>query len=119
MKKIAGGKGISLAFLAALLLLGMVATLAGCGGGSALVGKWELVEGENSWETMEFFKDGTIKFEEMDGEWKIDKGRLTLSSPGNYYFEDFNVTGKYKISGSTLTIIDDDGGKEIYKKVKE
>ena len=114
MKKISGGKGTPLAFLAALLLLGMVVTLAGCGGGSALVGKWQVVkDGEASDETMEFFKDGTVIIEDsVKGEWKAEKGRLTITVWG------MTQTADYKISGSTLTIIDD-GDEEIYKKVKK
>ena len=114
MKKTSGGKGIALAFLATLLLLGMVAVLAACGGSAALVGKWQEVEnGEVSGDIMELLKDGTFDYGGIKGEWKAEKGKLTLTFWGE------SETVDYKVSGSTLTITDDDGEETQYKKVKQ
>jgi hypothetical protein len=114
MKKISGRKGMPFAFLATLLLLGMVAVLAACGGSAALVGKWQEVENGNvSDEILEFLKDGTLDYGGITGNWKAEKGKLTFSFWGQ------DETVSYKVSGSTLTIIDDDGDETQYKKVKK
>jgi len=113
MKKISGVK----AALAMLLLAGLLATFAGCGGGSALVGKWDALEdGKPSGEIMEFLKDGTFTADGMEGEWKAEKGRITFTFPS---FFGYTLEYDYKISGSTLTLTDDDGEVEIYQKVKK
>jgi len=99
--------------LAMLLLAGMIAAIAGCGG-SALAGKWaEIKDGEPSGNIMEFFADGTADYAGIKGEWKAEKDQLMCSIWG------ITVAYTYKISGSTLTLIDDDGSEEIFKKVKK
>jgi len=111
MKKISGVK----ATLAMLLLAGIIAAIAGCAKGSALAGKWEeMRNGEPSGDIMELLSDGTADFDGIEGEWKTEKDQIMFSAWG------ITVTYTYKISGSTLTLIDDDDGKEeIYKKVKK
>ena len=107
---------IAYGIVAVLLAVAVI----GCGEGSALVGKWEEVEGRKVYgetelykETIEFFKDRTVIIGSTKYEWKIDKGRIILSSFGSTRI--YN----YKISGSTLTLTDDRGNEEIYQKVKK
>ncbi len=109
MRKTSGIK----AALAILLLAGIIAAIAGCGG-PALAGKWaEMKDGEPSGNIMEFLPDGTADYAGFKGEWKFEKDQLMCSLWG------MTVTYAYKISGSTLTLTDDDGAEEIYKRVKK
>jgi hypothetical protein len=113
MRRISGGKGTPLAFLASLLLLGIIVTLVGCGGGSALVGKWELEDGpRGSVKTIEFFSGGTGSMDGTAIEWKAERGRVMVSAFGQ------TQTESYKISGSMVTFRDDEGSESRYKKVK-
>jgi len=110
MKKVSGVKTA----LAMLLLAGMIAAIAGCGGGSVLAGRWEEIRnGEPSGDIMEFLSDGTADYGGIKGEWKTEKDRLNCSIWG------ITVTYTYKISGSTLTLIDDEDDETVYKKVKK
>jgi len=105
------GKTVS-AIVAMLLLLGIIAAITGCGGRSALIGRWE-EEGKPDGETLEFFKDGTADLDGMPVEWEVKKGRLTFS-----FFGMAQVIISYKISGSTLTLTDDDGLESKFIKLK-
>ena len=104
------GKAVSV-FVAMLLLLGITAAITGCGK-SALIGKWE-EEGKPDGETLEFFKDGTVDFDGLTVKWKVKKGRLMLS------FLDMTQIINYEISGSTLTLSDDDGLETKFIKLKK
>ena len=96
--------------------------LSGCGGhgSSALVGKWKIEEGQSPYvprgysliENMELLKDGTGLVDGMAVTWKTEKGRLFLIANLGAGAND------YKISGTTLTLMTDDGQKIIYKKRK-
>jgi hypothetical protein len=82
---------------------------------SALVGRWEIEEGQPTdgiIEDMELLKDGTGIVDEMGVTWKIESGRLYLTSPV--------IAGAfdYKISGGSLTLTGNDGQKTTYKKKK-
>jgi|TergutMp193P3_1026864.scaffolds.fasta_scaffold209412_1 hypothetical protein len=105
------GKAVS-AIVAMLLLLGIIAAITGCGGRSALIGRWE-EEGKPDGETLEFFKDGTVDFDGLTVKWKVKKGRLMLS------FLDMTQIINYEISGSTLTLSDDDGLETKFIKLKK
>ena len=104
------GKTVS-AIISTLLLLGIIAAITGCGGRSALIGRWE-EEGKSDGETLEFFKDGTADLDGLPVEWIAKKGRLTVSAFG------MTQTINYKISGSTLTLSDDDGLETKFTKLK-
>ena len=104
------GKAVS-AIVAMLLLLGIIAAITGCGGRSALIGRWE-EEGKPDGETLEFFKDGTADLDGMPVEWEVKKGKLIFSFLGMVQ------SVNYKISGSTLTLFDDDGLESRYIKLK-
>jgi hypothetical protein len=105
------GKTVS-AIIAMLLLLGIIAAITGCGGRSALIGRWE-EEGMPDGETLEFFKDGTADLDGMPVEWNVKKGKLTVSAFG------MSQTINYEISGSTLTLSDDDGLETKFIKLKK
>ena len=92
-----------------LLLVGLIATLAGCGGKAALIGRWE-EEGSGN-EFLEFFRDGTVNFDGIKAEWKVEKNRLTFTVLG------MMETVDYKVSGSRLTL-SDDGESSSFRKVK-
>jgi len=106
------GKTVS-AIVAMVLLLGITAVITGCGGRSALIGRWE-EEGKPDGEFLEFFKDGTADLDGMPVEWEAKKGRLAFS-----FFGMSQVIISYKISGSTLTLTDDDGLESRYIKSKK
>jgi hypothetical protein len=91
--------------------------LVGCGGGtSALVGKWVPEEGQSIpaafiETSAEFSKDGTGIIDNWSLKWTAENGRLTLKFDNGYGF-----AYDYEISGSTLTITNDDGESVKYKK---
>jgi hypothetical protein len=96
-----------------LFLLGIIAAISGCGGRSALIGRWEEInEGPYTAAVLEFFPDGNVDFDGLTVEWKVEKGRLALS------FIDMTQTVNYSISGSTLTLTDDDGLEMKFKKLE-
>ena len=106
-RRIGKGKYIPLLIIAVLLLSGMIA-IAGCGGSSALEGKWAFLNEDMSPSDkyyIEFFSDGTAKmfiFQLIYYNWKVEKGQLILTE----YNGGTRITLEYKISGSTLTIPD-------------
>ncbi|MDR1839146.1 MAG: hypothetical protein LBQ93_06135 [Treponema sp.] len=96
-----------------LLLLGLVMASMGCGERSALLGRWEEIKEETSTaQFLEFFPDGTVDLDGLTVEWKAKKGKLMLSAFG------ITQTVNYNISGSTLTLADDDGLETKFKKLK-
>ena len=96
-----------------LLMAGIIVTIAGCGGSGALVGKWEET---SDGEIMEFFKNGTVNIDGEECTWKAEKGRLTITI--SYLGMTDSVTVGYKVSGSKLTVTEDDGEVYTYKKIK-
>jgi hypothetical protein len=97
-----------------LLVFGFI----GCAGGgtSALVGKWVPEEGQSISddfveERLELKKDGTGIGDGLTLDWTAEKGRITLKLDIGLGF-----TYDYKISGSTLTLTNDDGESVKYKK---
>jgi len=96
-----------------LLLLGITTAITGCGGKSALTGRWEEInEGTSAAAILEFFPDGNVDFDGLPAEWKVKKGQLTLSAFG------VTQTVNYKISDSTLTLAFDDGMESKFIKLK-
>ena len=107
----------------AVLTSFVIVTLIGCGGSSALVGKWVLEE-DNFTEfsavpSFEFFRDGTGMAIQNSGgglgiTWSLDGNRFRMTYASGRSFT-FNV----RITSSTLTFIaDNDGGSAIFKKQK-
>ena len=94
-------------------LLSFVSFVACSGGTSELIGKWALEPGQptrGNIEKMELLKDGTGI---VDGEgisWKVENGSFYITHPM------MAASWGYKISGSTLTLTDDDGEILTYKK---
>jgi hypothetical protein len=104
-------KGLFLGMLVMVLALGLV--LAGCNGGSsALVGRWRLAEGPTSGnpEDMELLKDGTGIIDGQGITWKTENGRFYMTHPL------VAASWGYTVSGSTLTLTDDDGTILKYTK---
>jgi uncharacterized protein (TIGR02145 family) len=97
--------------LAASILLTMAFTFTICeaaGGKSALVGRWE--SDKSTKDYMEFLSDGTgivsMGSKSIAITWKVEKDRLYVTKSRSKEVKSFS----YKISGSTLTITDDDDG---------
>lgn len=83
--------------------------LCSCGGTSSIVGVWE-----GNGETIEFFDDGTLTFEGMDGSYSISDGnRLKIQVLWASYGFD------YDISGDTLTLTTDDGSTQTYTRYED
>ena len=105
--------------LVCFMALGLV--LMSCnvvGGKSALVGRWELIEGptRGNPENLELLKDGTGVGDDGVGgmTWKVENGRFYLTPPAFYHYN--AAAWDYKVSGSTLTLTDDKGTILKYKK---
>ena len=98
-----------------MLAILLLSTCVGCGGGSqpsALVGKWEGVDGMS----MEFSKDGTGSMGVVNMEgiiWKVESGRLHIANLSGTHLLD------YKISGGTLTITCDTTGTITLRRARE
>jgi len=94
-----------------LLLLGIVVTMAGCGGSSALVGEWRETSGNGG---ITFYADGSGLFMGYQCKWKTEKNQIILSGLSDY------KTVDYRISGSTLTITPPPPAyQRIFTKVKK
>ena len=78
-----------------------------CGGDSSkLAGVWEA---ESDGSTLELVKDGTGSWDGFSITWKTENNRLVVTGGSLEFSYD------YKLSGSTLTLTDDDD-TETYKK---
>jgi hypothetical protein len=87
-----------------VLILAFGLVMVSCNGNSKLAGTWESED-----EVMELLNDGTGKINRTDIKWKTEKNNLTISAYG------IEITGEYKLSGSTLTV-NVDGDTSVYKK---
>ncbi|MDR0517226.1 MAG: fibrobacter succinogenes major paralogous domain-containing protein [Fibromonadaceae bacterium] len=102
--------------LAAGLVLAMVLTFIACeaaSGKSALVGKWGLVMGpaKDNPEDMELLGDGTGVVDKARVTWKVEKDSFYMINPL------VTESWSYKVSGSTLSLIKDNG--EVFKFSKK
>lgn len=108
-------KRITASSVVLTLVLAMFFTFTGCGKSesSALVGKWRIKEGYNSvGYEMDLLKDGTgIAWGGLGIIWKVENGRFYYSLPDGRA-EIWN----YKISGTTITLTNDDGKTGTYEK---
>jgi len=93
------------------LVMVLLFTLAGCGSGSsALVGRWVIESGQSALdvpEEMELLEDGTGIFDNFDRlkvTWKTDTHRIYFST---HFLTHKEFAYDYKISGSILTLKDD------------
>jgi hypothetical protein len=98
-------KSLFVGMLAIALALGLV--LAGCSGSSALVGKWVPESGGS---TLELLKDGIGITGNQSFTWVAQKGRLIITQGTNVAAWD------YTVSGSILTLTDDNGRSQTLKK---
>jgi hypothetical protein len=108
-------KSFVVGMLAFTLVFGLI--LAGCGGSSALAGKWvpeEAHYGPGGDGSMELSKDGTGIANGVAITWKVEKGRLVLKHDlqGTFSFA-------YKLSGASLTLTNDDGESVRYYREKK
>jgi uncharacterized protein (TIGR02145 family) len=81
----------------------------GGGGGGNVVGQWEMVFDGS---TMELFKDGTGSYNSQTINWRVDGKRFIISDGQN------TMANDYKVSGSVLTLSDDDGVMRYVRKGK-
>jgi hypothetical protein len=101
--------------LGVVLALGLV--LAGCGGRSALIGRWVPEPGQrvpSSFieDRLELSNDGTGIGDNYSLRWMTEGyGRLTCRLDIGQAF-----SYKYKVSGSSLVLTNDDGESVRYKK---
>lgn len=100
-----------------LIFVLLAAALSACSSSKKLVGTWN---SESTGTTLVLANDGTGSITEdgMSGSvrWSVEKDSLflTISICGMTETSEFT----YKLSGSTLTLIDSDGEAEIFQKGK-
>jgi len=75
----------------------------------ALVGHWLYLSGIKK-DDMELFKDGTGLYEGISISWKVENKRFIIQSPF------LGLASNYKLSGSKLTLIYNDGDSTIFAK---
>jgi len=101
-----------------VLVFGMV--ILGCNNSSAnsaLAGRWlpndnQLIPSSFPEKNMELLKDGKGIIDGYEFTWRTENGRFYITNP--FFANAYN----YKISGSTLTLTDDDDESIIYTKKK-
>jgi hypothetical protein len=99
----------------ALVLVILLSSIAACGGGNPLLGKWEDEEGL----VIEFKDDNTFTLGAMDmvileGTYKVSGDQLTLSTP-----EEEDIVAKFAVSGDKMTLTDPDSGEVLeFTRVK-
>ena len=100
--------------LTLVLVLTLTLLLVACGGGSAaFMGKWSLEQGQPTWnniEEMELLEDGTGLVDGLGVSWKVENNRFHVTHPLKA------ESWRYKISGTTLTLTNDDGVSLKYNK---
>ncbi|MDR0518272.1 MAG: fibrobacter succinogenes major paralogous domain-containing protein [Fibromonadaceae bacterium] len=110
------GKRFFAPTIAAGLALALALTFTACEAAvpSALVDIWSLVDGPASGnpEEMELLKDGTGIVDQKGVTWKTEKDRFYLTNPTKA------TSYSYKVQGSALTLIKDDGVVLKYKTKK-
>jgi len=95
----------------------IIVFLVGCGLSktTALVGSWFL-EDEQDYrgiaENIEYFNDGAGIMDGYEMLWKTENDRLFYTFPSH----SINIESKYKISGSTMTVTNEDGRSFSYIK---
>jgi hypothetical protein len=95
-----------------LLLVVLLSTIAACGGGNPLLGKWEDEDGM----IIEFKDDntftiGAMEMVIMEGTYKMSGDQVTLSMP-----DEEDVALKYSVSGDKLSLTDPDGETLVFTK---
>ena len=95
-----------LAFLFGMIIV----NFSSCDGRSALVGRWRLEEGWSDFHDVEFFRDGTGIVDGSGVNWKVERDRLIVTHPF------MAIAWKFKVSGSTVTITDNNGEVSVFRK---
>ena len=108
-------QGTTTGLLTLALAMLSLSAVVGCGksGSSALVGIWQIEEGQETRdvpEDLELLKDGTGIIDNMGVTWKTERGRLYLTASLGA------IAYNYKISRKTLTLTDSDGRNITYKQ---
>jgi len=101
-------------WLVGLTLVTLLVTIAACGGGNPVVGKWTESEGT----TTEFTNDGKII---LSAEGMAITGTYTLKdSIMTIEIVDFgtSITMTYSVSGDKMTLTDSDGTPTEFTRVK-
>jgi hypothetical protein len=106
----------TLRLLACSLTAAALAGFAGCDEGRRVIdsqrilGKWRL---EGGWNTLEFFRDGTLREERINtgkGTYKLlDGNRIQMEIEGVLWGTN-NVVFEYELSGNRLTLTPQGGG---------
>jgi len=94
----------------ALVLVILLSSIAACGGGNPLLGKWEDEDGM----MIEFKDDNTFTIGAMEmvlieGTYTVSGSKVTLSAPD----EDEDMVANFAVSGDTLTLTDPDSGEVL------
>lgn len=99
----------------ALVLVILLSTIAACGAGNALLGKWADEEGV----TLEFKDDNTFVISAMgmaiEGTYVLSGSQVTLSAPD---MGEEDIVLKFAVSGDKLTMTDEDGEATEFTRVK-
>jgi len=96
-----------------LVLVFLLSTIAACGGGNPLLGKWEDEDGM----IIEFKDDntftiGAMEMVIMEGTYTMSGNQVTLSMPD----EGEDVALTYSVSGDKLSLTDPDGETITFTK---
>jgi hypothetical protein len=98
-----------------LVLVILLSSIAACGAGNPLLGKWQDEEGI----VLEFKDDNTFSISAMgmsiEGTYKLNGSQVTLSAPD---LDDSDIVLDFTISGDKLSMTDDTGDVTEFTRVK-
>lgn len=88
-------------------------TLSGCGHSNSIIGKWRAASGENAM-VWNFESGGSITQGGMRGRYRfVDDERIKIETPFA------TAVYRFQLSGDRLTLIDTNGAKLEFARVKE
>ena len=99
-----------------LVLVVLLSTIAACGGGNPLLGKWEDEDGM----MIEFKDDNTFTIGAMEmviveGTYTVSGSKVTLSAPD---LDEEDIVLNFTISGDKVTMTDETGDVTEFTRVK-
>ena len=105
-------------FLIVIFVITTVLLMASCGQKDTIVGVWENSDGsyENSYETIEFYDDGTIVTDGDSGRYEVTEKTITILDLG---LMGTMFKWQYELDGDSLSLTWNDGDVMEFERVKE
>ena len=102
--------------LAMILAIATISALTSCGGKDSIVGVWENVGGDDGFESIELYEDGTAITSRGDGKYETTEKTISFI---NIPLAGSVVKLDYELNGDSLTLTWDDGDVMEFTRVDE